>query len=78
MVDTSSHQELTDKSNSGTLKDIANILLKSTITAIGFQRSDLSPLLLRLQLPEDNTLLLLDGMDILKSGTTKLSTLRIH
>jgi hypothetical protein len=23
-------------------------------------------------------LLLLDGMDILKSGTTKLSTLRIH
>jgi hypothetical protein len=38
MVDISSHQELINKSNSGTLREIANTLSKSTIIVIGFPR----------------------------------------
>ena len=76
MEDTFSHQVLTDKLNSGTLKVIVYTPLRTITTTIGFLKLDSSQLQ-RIQL-EDYSLHQLDGTDILKSGTTKLSTLKIH
>jgi len=69
-------QELIDKSSFGMLKETVNTLLNNTTTVIGFQELDLFLPQLKLQL-EDNSLPQLDGMDILKSGTIKPSTLKI-
>ena len=74
--DTSFLQELIDKSNFGTLKVTANTLLNSTTIAIGFLRLDSSLPQLKHQL-EDNSFHLSDGTDILRSGITKPSILRI-
>jgi|NOAtaT_7_FD_contig_41_2829313_length_1122_multi_3_in_0_out_0_1 hypothetical protein len=76
MEDISFLQELINKSNFGMLKVTVNTLLKNTITTIGFLKLDLFPPQLKHQLvanfsPQS------DGMEILRSGTTKLSTLRI-
>lgn len=77
MEDISSPLELTELLNSGMLKVNVNTQWKNIFIKTGFQKSDIFQLQARAMLPV-NILLLLDGMDILKSGTTKLSTLKIH
>lgn len=76
MEDISFHQELTNKSSSGTSRVTANTPSRTTTTAIGSQRLDSSKPQ-RTQL-EDYSSPQSDGTDVLKSGTTKLSTSRIH
>ena len=76
MEDIFSHLVLIELSSSGTLEGNVDIQFKITIIMIGSQRLDISPLAARAQLL-DISLPLLVGMDILKSGTIKPSTLRI-
>ncbi len=69
-------QELTELSNYGMLEDNVDIQFKTIIIKIGFQKLDIfqpptKAVLLDISLPQ------LDGMDILKSGIIKLSTLKI-
>lgn len=76
MVDTSSQPVLIEPSSSGMLKVNANILLRITFTKIGFQKLGIFQSQARAALLA-NTLPQSDGMDILKSGTIRPSTLKI-
>jgi hypothetical protein len=73
--DTFSPRDPIEISSSGTLRATANTLSRSSIITTGSPKLDLSPLHPRPQ-SEDSTSHQLDGTAILKSGTTKPSTLR--
>ena len=76
MEDIFFHQVLIDASSSGTFEDNVDTPSKITTIKTGSQRLDTFQHPAKAALL-DISLLQLDGTDILKSGTTKPSTLRI-
>lgn len=77
MADISFQLVLIELSSYGTLKVNANIPSRIIFIKTGFQKLDIFQSQAKAVL-QVNSLPQLDGMDILKSGTIKLSTLKIH